>query len=105
MVYMGKKGKPWRVREPNLLIEAKQKMTREELLVWSWCLVNARFWITDGDGRELSLEELEEIRKKQEVFYAVSIVSLSELKKRFPDYFTKDRVKYWRDVLKGMERK
>ena len=93
------------MREPNLLIEAKQKMTREELLVWSWCLVNARFWITDGDGRELSLEELEEIRKKQEVFYAVSIVSLPELKKRFPDYFTKDRVKYWRDVLKGMEKK
>jgi len=105
MVGMERKQKALKVKEPNLLIEAKQKMTREELLVWSWCLVNARFWITDGDGRELSLEELEEIRKKQEVFYAVSIVSLSELKKRFPDYFTKDRVKYWRDVLKGMEKK
>ena len=102
---MKKKQKTLRVKEPNLLIEAKQKMTREELLVWAWCLVNARFWITDGHGRELTLEELKEIRKKQEVFYAVSIVSLSELKKRFPDYFTKDRVKYWREVLKGMEKK
>ena len=93
------------MREPNLLIEAKQKMTREELLVWSWCLVNARFWITDGKGRELTLEDLEEIKKKQEIFYAVSIVSLPELKKRFPDYFTKDRVKYWREILKGLEKK
>ncbi|WP_297465510.1 replication initiation protein, partial [Thermococcus sp.] len=105
MVYMGKKGKPWRVREPNLLIEAKQKMTREELLVWAWCLANARFWITDGDGRELSLEELEEIRKKQEVFYAVSEVELEELRRRFPDHFSPRKVKYWREVLKGMEKK
>ena len=74
MVCMGKKGRPLRAKEPNLLIEAKQKMTREELLVWAWCLANARFWITDGNGRELSPEELEEIKKKQEVFYAVSYV-------------------------------
>jgi len=93
------------VREPNLLIEAKQKMTREELLVWAWCLANARFWITDGDGRELSLEELEEIRKKQEVFYAVSSVELEELRRRFPDHFSPRKVKYWREVLKGMEKK
>ena len=105
MVGMGKKGKPWRVREPNLLIEAKQKMTREELLVWAWCLANARFWITDGDGRELTLEELEEIRKKQEVFYAVSSVELEELRRRFPEHFNKDKIRYWREVLKGMEEK
>ena len=102
---MGKKGRPLRAKEPNLLIEAKQKMTREELLVWSWCLVNARFWITDGDGRELTLEELEEIKKKQEVFYAVSSVELEELRRRFPQHFNKDKVRYWREVLKGMEKK
>ena len=87
------------------MIEAKQKMTREELLVWAWCLANARFWITDGDGRELSLEELEEIRKKQEVFYAVSSVELEELKRRFPEHFNKDKIYYWREVLKRMEKK
>jgi len=93
------------VREPNLLIEAKQKMTREELLVWAWCLVNARFWITDKKGRELTLEELEKIKKKQEVFYAVSSVELEELRRRFPEHFSPRKVKYWRDVLKGMEKK
>jgi len=93
------------VREPNLLIEAKQKMTREELLVWAWCLVNARFWITDKKGRELTLEELEKIKKKQEVFYAVSSVELEELRRRFPEHFSPRKVKYWREVLKGMEKK
>ena len=93
------------MREPNLLIEAKQKMTREELLVWAWCLVNARFWITDKKGRELTLEELEKIKKKQEVFYAVSSVELEELRRRFPEHFSPRKVKYWREVLKGMEKK
>ena len=102
---MEKKVKPLRAKEPNLLIEAKQKMTREELLVWSWCLVNARFWITDGNGRELTLEELEEIKKKQEVFYAVSYVDLEELRRRFPEHFSSRKLKYWRNVLKGLEKK
>jgi len=105
MVCMGKKGRPLRAKEPNLLIEAKQKMTREELLVWAWCLANARFWITDGNGRELTPEELEEIKKKQEVFYAVSYVDLEELRRRFPEHFSPRKVKYWRNVLKGLEKK
>ena len=102
---MSRKRRPLRAKEPNLLIEAKQKMTREELLVWAWCLANARFWITDGDGRELTLEELEEIKKKQEVFYAVSEVELEELRLLFPEHFNKDKIRYWREVLKGMEKK
>ena len=103
MVHMGRR--LLRAKEPNLLIESKQKLTREELLVWSWCLVNARFWITDGDGRELMLEELEQIKKKKEVFYALSEVDLEELRRRFPQHFNKDKVRYWRDVLKGLEKK
>ena len=104
IICMEKKGKSLRVKEPNLLIEAKQKMTREELLVWLWCLVNAKF-ISDRDGNPLTLEQVDQLRKRKEIFFASSYVSLSELKQRFPDYFSKDKIKYFQKILKGLEKK
>jgi len=98
------RGKGLKVKEPNTLIEAKQKMTREEMVIWLWGLVSAKIY-SDKNGKPIPEDQIEEIKKNRETIYAVSWIDLNELAERFPDYFSERKLRYYRQIVKGLERK
>ncbi len=93
-----------KVKEPNVLIEAKQKFTKEEALLWLWSIAKAKFF-SDVDGRKLCEKEVEERKEKKETIYAYTVINLEELKNRFPEVITSRKLAYYRKILKGMEEK
>jgi len=90
-----------KVREPNTLIEASQKLNREEQIIWLWTMLKA----TVSGKKTLTPEDIEEIKRKQIVPILVGEVDLNELRELFPEHFTKRKVRYYRDLLKKMEKK
>ena len=99
-----KMAKEVKVKEPNILIEAKQKFTKEEALLWLWSIAKSKFF-SNGAGEKLDVDEVEERKKKGEVLYAYTVVDLNELRQKFPKVITSRKLRYYRQILKGMEKK
>ena len=89
------------VKEPNLLIEAKQRFTRDEAIVWFWLLANAKFYRDFGLAKKLLPEDIEE----KKPFVATSVIDLKELADRYPEVFDRKTTHYFKQVLKRMEQK
>ena len=90
-----------KIREPNTLIEAGQKLSREELIIWLWSMLKAR-----PAGRKLLKEkDIEKWKKNKEIPVLVGEVDLSELRELFPEYFSERKLKYYKQLLKRMEDK
>jgi plasmid replication initiation protein len=95
--YMAKSIK---IREPNTLIEAGQKLSREELIIWLWSMLKAR-----PVGRNIENYELEKLKKNKEIPILIGEVDLNELRELFPEYFSGRKLKYYKQILKQMESK
>lgn len=93
------------VREPNLLIEAKQKFTRDEAIVWFWLLANTKFYKDFSLVRNLLITEVEELKEQKKPFVATSVIDLKELAERYPEVFDRKTTYYFKQVLKRMEEK
>ena len=93
------------VKEPNLLIEAKQRFTRDEAIVWVWHLANAKFYRDFSLAKELIPIEVEELKGKEKPFLATSVIDLKELAERYPEVFDRKTTYYFKRVLKRMEEK
>ncbi len=93
------------VKEPNLLIEAKQRFTRDEAIVWVWLLANAKFYRDFSLAKELIPIEVEELKGKEKPFLATSVIDLKELAERYPEVFDRKTTYYFKQVLKRMEEK
>ena len=99
LTYMA--SKEIKIREPNTLIEAGQKLSREELIIWLWSMLKAR-----PAGRKLiESNELEKWKKRKEIPILVGEVDLNELRELFPEYFSGRKLKYYKQLLKKMEDK
>ena len=91
-----------KIREPNTLIEAGQKLTREELIIWLWSMLKARI---TGIQRTLTKEDIEDLKKRREVPILTGEVDIKELRDLFPEYFSERKLKYYKTLLKSMEDK
>jgi len=90
-----------KIREPNTLIEAGQKLSREELIIWLWSMLKARL-----KGKErITREDVERIKAQRKLPILVGEVDLKELKELFPEYFSTQKLKYYKSLLKRMEEK
>ena len=96
-------GKEIKIREPNTLIEAGQKLSREELIIWTWSLLKAK--PTGGGKERLSDEEIERYKKERKLPIMSSEIDLDELKELFPNIFNGWKLSYYKKLLKGMEEK
>ena len=92
-----------KIREPNTLIEAGQRLSREELIVWIWSLLKAK--PKGQDNTVLSAEEIEEYKRRQEIPLMTSEFNLEELQALFPQYFGGWKPYYYRKLLKRLESK
>jgi plasmid replication initiation protein len=74
------KAEDFRVVEPNLFIELSgiTKMTKSQLFVWAWLLSKTKFYST-REGRTLLEEEIEEKKRKEEIFFAKAEISSLDL--------------------------
>jgi len=93
------------VKEPNLLIEAKQKFTRDEGIVWFWLLARAKFYKDFLLVKELMHTEIENLREEGKLFLAKSLIDLRELAEKYPGIFDRKTVDYFKRVLRRMEKK
>ncbi len=101
LLYMAKS--EIKIREPNTLIEAGQKLTREELIIWIWSLLKAK--PRDKSDYVLSKEEIERYKIRKEIPIMTSEINLDELQDLFPDYFGNCKPYYYKKLLKNMEKK
>jgi len=92
-----------KIREPNTLIEAGQKLSKEELILWIWSLLKAK--PRDKGNELLSKEEVEKYKKRKEIPLMISEINLLELETLFPEYFGKWKSYYYKKLLKNMEKK
>jgi len=99
--YMADKG--IKIREPNTLIEAGQKLSKEELIIWMWSLLKAK--PRGLKDENLKKEDIERYKKAQKLPLMVSIINLEELEKLFPEYFKNRKIKYYKELLQKMEKK
>ena len=93
------------VKEPNLLIEAKQKFTRDEGIVWFWLLARAKFYKDFSLVKELMHTEIENLREEGKLFLAKSLIDLRELAEKYPEVFDRKTINYFKRVLRRMEKK
>jgi len=92
-----------KIREPNTLIEAGQKLSKEELIIWMWSLLKAK---PKGLKEEnLTKEDIEKYKKQKKLPLMVSLINLKELEKFFPEFFKRRKLKYYKDLLQKMEKK
>jgi len=90
-----------KIREPNTLIEAGQKLAREELIIWLWAMLKAR-----PAGRKLLKRgEIEELKKRKEIPILIGEVDLRELREIFPEYFSSRKLKYYKRLLKKWKKR
>jgi hypothetical protein len=68
--------KALKVREPNILIEAKNLMSKEEAILWLYCLTRAKLSSSFRGEGELKLEEA---KKQRREFYAYTEINLPAL--------------------------
>jgi len=90
-----------KAKEPNLLIEAKQRMTREELMVWLYALAKVK---TSLDFKGVGEFGLEEAKRERKVFYAYAVIDLNEFAE-FLGLSSKrkaDKVGYLKRILEGL---
>jgi len=93
------------VKEPNLLIEAKQKFTKDEGIVWFWLLARAKFYKDFSLVKELIPVEVENLKEEGKLFLAKSLIDLRELAEKYPEVFDRKTIHYFKQVLKRMEKK
>jgi plasmid replication initiation protein len=94
-----------KVREHNIFIEGVNRLSKAEQILWFFALTKTKFFKYGDPDRELTEEEIEELKKRGEYFTAYTYIDLSELKERFPEYFASNDIAYYRKVLKKMEGK
>jgi len=101
MFYMAEKGVL--IREPNTLIEAGQKLSKEELIIWMWSLLKAK---PKGLKEEvLKKEDIEKYKQAKKLPLMVSFIKLPQLAELFPEYFKSRKLKYYKELIKKMEKK
>ena len=101
---MGKESRSLKLREPNSLIEAKTKMSREEMVLWLYSILKVK--AVDYRGRE---REVEALKRAKEPFKAVAKVNLKDLARYSVDEDNSKKIfdafRYYRKILNKLIQK
>ena len=90
------------VKEPNLFIEAIHQLSKAEQVIWFYALTKTKFFRYGDPDKELTEEDIEEMKKQRISISAYTVMDLNELRREFRDYFEANDIAYYRKVLERM---